>query len=247
MGLICVVGRGHSGTRVISHTLMASGVHMGGTVNESGDLVPPDALYSACRLFGRHVRWDGNIAWRFDEALAAEPPQEFVDLVHEYLDSVLTSTSPRRGWKLPETTLILPWIVRLFPDARFVHWVRNPRDSIVNRHVTDSLWWFGVPCGRPGDVRLRRALSWKYHHDIVAATPAPANWHRVRLEDFVLDQRTTLDSLEAYLGLELATAVVRPDAVDRWRTDPGVTWFDFFEPAMRELGYESSIPARAVS
>ena len=39
--LITVIGRGHSGTRAMSHTLSASGVFMGAPLNVSGDLVPP--------------------------------------------------------------------------------------------------------------------------------------------------------------------------------------------------------------
>ena len=35
--MITIIGRGHGGTRAISHTLMASGVFMGATINESGD------------------------------------------------------------------------------------------------------------------------------------------------------------------------------------------------------------------
>ena len=34
---ITIIGRGHSGTRAITHTLYASGVFMGSTLNRSGD------------------------------------------------------------------------------------------------------------------------------------------------------------------------------------------------------------------
>ena len=40
--MIIVIGRGHSGTRAIWHTLYASGVYMGKILNRSGDKVPPD-------------------------------------------------------------------------------------------------------------------------------------------------------------------------------------------------------------
>ena len=41
MSLITIIGRGHSGTRAMSHTLYASGVYMGRTLNRVGDKVPP--------------------------------------------------------------------------------------------------------------------------------------------------------------------------------------------------------------
>jgi hypothetical protein len=42
--MVTVIGRGHSGTRAMSHTLSASGVYMGATLNRSGDLIPPEAM-----------------------------------------------------------------------------------------------------------------------------------------------------------------------------------------------------------
>jgi hypothetical protein len=36
----------------------------------------------------------------------------------------------------------------------------------------------------------------------------------------------------------LGQIIVRPEAVNRWKTDTGVNYFDFFEPAMREYNYE---------
>ena len=53
--LVTVIGRGHSGTRAMSHTLSASGVYMGDQLNGSGDLLPPEAMYAACRIIARHV------------------------------------------------------------------------------------------------------------------------------------------------------------------------------------------------
>ena len=38
MSLITIIGRGHGGTRAISHTLMVSNVFMGEPLNRSGDL-----------------------------------------------------------------------------------------------------------------------------------------------------------------------------------------------------------------
>ena len=65
MGLVTIIGRGHSGTRAISHTLTASGVYMGEPLNVSGDLLPPDAMYEACRVMARHVVHLGGMRWDF--------------------------------------------------------------------------------------------------------------------------------------------------------------------------------------
>ena len=238
MSLVTVIGRGHSGTRAISHTLYASGVHMGRLLNRSGDLMPPAKMYDACRVAAKYVEWKGGLEWDFSGLINADIPPEFSDLLDDFLDSVLTEKTQRRGWKIPETTLVYPWIVRRFPDARYIFWVRNPRDCILGQHGTDDMRRFGIDYPLTDDLRLRRATSWKYQYDLVRACPKPRNWLEVRFEDFVLDQEATLQRLEAWLGYPLARIIVRPEAVNRWQHDDGVNYFDFLEPAMRDFGYE---------
>jgi hypothetical protein len=243
--VITIIGRGHSGTRAISHTLYASGVYMGRHLNPSGDLVPPEAMYEACRVFAKHVKWNGDLSWDFTEVLRMGTPEEFTRLLNLYLESVIdneVAVEPK-GWKIPETTLVYPWIMRLFPDMHYIFWIRNPRDCILGHHITDDLRSFGIEYPATANERERRAISWKYQYDLVRATPKPKKWLEVRFEDFVLEQETTLERLEEFLGIPLARIIVRPETLNRWKTDTGQNYFDFFEPAMREYGYE--IPQKA--
>jgi hypothetical protein len=239
MSLITIIGRGHSGTRAISHTLYTSNVYMGSMLNPSGDLLPPQAMYEACRVAAKYVKWKGgdSLEWDFSALNTMDIPVEFTDLLNEYLKSVLGDTSEHRGWKIPETTLVYPFIVRLFPEMKYIFWIRNPRDCILGRHLTDDLLDFGIPYPKTDDVRLRRAISWKYQYDLVKATPKPKHWLEVRFEDFVRDQETTLKRLENFLGIPLARIIVRPDSIERYKEDNGVNYFDFFAPAMTEYGY----------
>ncbi len=226
--MITVIGRGHSGTRAMSHTLYASGVDMGGTINPSGDLVPAHDLYEACALMARHVVHHGSLNWDFSALHTMPIDPAFTRLVESYLASVLSSKQPHKGWKLPETTLILPWIVRLFPDIHYIYWVRDPRDSILGQHLTDDLDRFGIPHDPTDDVFARRAISWQYQYEIMRSTPAPARRIDVRFEDFVLKQPETLARLQEFLGIPLAKIIVRKDAVGRWRSAPNDSHFDFF-------------------
>jgi hypothetical protein len=237
MSLITVIGRGHSGTRAISHTLYTSGVFMGNTLNHSGDKVPPQKLYDACRVMAKCVTWKGGLEWDFDALHSMDIDPEFEQLIGEYLEDVLKDGSSHKGWKLPETTLIYPWIVRMFPDIKYIHWIRDPRDSIIGGHKTDDLADFGVEYERTDDIRRRRAISWKYQYELMKATPKPREWMLVRFEDFVLKQEEELVKLEAFLGFELGRIVVRRDSIGRWRTDGEQYMFDFFVGAMEENGY----------
>lgn len=260
MSMITVIGRGHGGTRVMSQTLTASGVFMGEPLNRSGDLLPPAALYEACRVLGGFVAWRGGLDWDFSALHTVPIPDQFTQLINQYLKRVLAAKDEHKGWKIPETTLVFPWIVRMFPDCKYIHWVRNPRDNILAKHLTDDLGLFGIPHPDAGQLlterypelsqgvdtpkarealisRLRGAVSWYYQHAIVAATPRPANWLVVRFEDFVNQQEETLARLEAYLGFPLGRVIVRREPVGRHDRAEGPSYFDFLEDGMRQFGY----------
>lgn len=235
--MITVIGRGHSGTRAMSHTLSESGVFMGVQLNKSGDLIPAERMYDACRVFARHVSYEGDLAWDFSRVLEMDTDPAFEELVHSYLKSVLASPSELRGWKLPETILVFPWIQRLFPDAYYIYWIRDPRDCILGRHLTDDLADFGVHYDRTDDLLLRRAVSWKYQSEIYRASPKPRRLIEIRFEDFVLDQERTLERLESFLGMPLARIPVRSDSVGRWRTSEEKTHFPMLQKEMEQYNY----------
>ena len=238
MGLITIIGRGHSGTRAVSHTLSASGVFMGEPLNQSGDLLPPEDMYEACRVFAKYVKWKGGLEWDWSEVFSSEIDPAFSKLINNYLKSPLSNLGEYKGWKIPETTLVFPWIIRMFPDIKYIFWVRNPRDCILGAHLTDDLCDFGISYEPTDDIRLRRAISWIYQYKLVKATPKPKHWIELRFEDFILNQEGTLKRLEDFLGIPLTRIPVRTDSVGRYKLDEGKNYSEFFEPAMKEYGYE---------
>ena len=238
MELITIIGRGHSGTRAVSHTLSASGVFMGEPLNKSGDLLPPEDMYEACRVLAKYVKWQGGLNWDWSELHTMEIDPKFSELIENYLVSPLNHSSEYKGWKIPETTLAFPWIYRMFPEIKYIFWVRNPRDCILGGHITDDLRDFGVEYEPTDDERLRRAISWIYQYKLVKSTPKPKHWIELRFEDFILDQDKTLSRLEDFLGIPLAKIPVRPESVGRYIQDDGQNYYDFFGPAMNEYGYE---------
>jgi hypothetical protein len=238
MTKVTIIGRGHSGTRAISHTLSSSGFFMGEPLNRSGDLLPPQDMYAACRVLARYVQWNGDLTWNWDDLHTREIPEEFTRLIHAYLVTVEESASDLKGWKIPETTLVFPWIVRLFPEIKYIFWIRNPRDCILGGHITDHLTDFGISYPVSDDERLNRAISWKYQYDLVQSMPKPKHWIEVRFEDFVQNQDESLARLEDFLEVKLARIPVQPETVGRWKLDQGTTYYDFLEPAMTQYGYE---------
>lgn len=212
---------------------------MGARTNRAGDMIPPNDLYAACEVIAKHVKYLGNYRWDFEALNTMKIDPAFEALIYAYLDNVLNNDSEAKGWKLPETTLIYPWIVRMFPDIRYIYWVRDPRDSILSNHITDDLKRFCVPYDAVDDIRERRAISWKYQTEIVKATPKPKHIVSVRFEDFVLKQDETLKKLEDYLGIPLAKIPVRPESVGRWKNDNEKHDFECFQSEMKTFGYKS--------
>lgn len=235
--LVTVIGRGHSGTRAMSQTLSDSGVYMGEPLNKSWDLIPPQAMYEACREFAKYVNYRGGLDWDFSKVMAMDPTPRFRALIEEFLHSVLESKAERKGWKIPETTLVYPWILKMFPDAYYIHWIRDPRDGILAYHMTDDLNDFGIDYDKTDDIRRNRAISWKYQRELTEATPSPAHRLDLRFEDMVFEQDATLAKLEKFLGFPMARIPMRPESVGRWKTAEGQYMFDFFESDLRLHGY----------
>ena len=161
MNMVTVIGRGHSGTRATSHILTASGVFMGDPFNRSGDLLPPQEMYEVFWVMSRYVTCLGNLKWDFSKLYTDSIDPAFTRLIESYLSSVLESDAPYRGWEIPETTLVYPWIVRMFPEIHYIYWVRDPGGGIRESHKTDY-------------VCEQREISWRYQHEIVNCTPEPA-------------------------------------------------------------------------
>lgn len=234
--MIIVIGRGHSGTRVIGQTLAESGVYMG-KQNESYDTIPPDNIYLACRIFGDYVNYVGDNQWDFSKAVNTDVDEDFYRLVSEY-------TQGLQGWKLPETTLIFPWIVKMFPNAHYIYWVRDPRDSILKPYTRYSLRNFGVPYdwhkvrGEHNEA-YRRALSCKYYHDIICDTPRPKNFHVIRFEEFIEDQETELKILSKFLNINLKVVPLKSGRVGQWKQYENNDEFNhIFERVMKDNNYE---------
>lgn len=236
--LVTVIGRGHSGTRAISNTLSDSGIYMGAPLNKSWDLIPPEKMYEACRIFGSYVEYKGDLNWDFSRVLSMQPDKEFVRLIEEYLGSVLSSDAENKGWKIPETTLCYPWILKMFPEIYCIHWVRDPRDCILGSHVTDDLREFNIDYTLTDDPREMRAISWKYQRELMKATPEPEKLIKIRFEDMVFEQDKTLKRLEDFLGMPMAKIPMRTDSVGRYKTAEGKYMFDFFAEDIKEFGYE---------
>jgi hypothetical protein len=194
--LVVVVGCGRSGTTWLERMLMAApqaggvdgaesfvfeqGSPLWQHLEEMAPLVTRERLVCALRAFYDTV---------FAEALAAHTPAAtmFVE-------------------KTPLHSLILPQLGAVYPDASYVHVVRDGRD--VARSISE-VSFFGIP--DPGDAaRLwRRVLV-----EVRAASRDLSRYRDVRYEDLLADPVEQVGALLRWLGLEVDDSV-RAELVSR--------------------------------
>ncbi len=195
------------------------------------DLAVPDEVSFVIRLarphYARHYGWPrrydadagaalitANASWRRwglppDEsraALADPPPASFPDAVRRaYAAWAAHEGKPRYADKTPMHVLHLPRLARMFPEARFVHLVRDGRDVALSytsvawgpATVTDAalLWRRRVSAGRRAGRRL-----------------GPDRYREVRYEDLVAEPERVVRDLCGFLDLAWDDALLRyPD------------------------------------
>jgi len=237
---VVIFNKSHSGSRLLASLVEASGCFMGNDRNESQDGLHVFELvqYVVEKYYPDFSRlWHGE--GREDTALARLA-------VSVFRDHLAGFHGRSWGWKLCETTYILPLVDRLFPQARYLHLVRDGRDVAFSNHrPPDSPFWQKIYADA---VRLRRWRGLWYGRMArlgYALDPVLYNaqhWvnsvsvgrhfgamlgHRcleVRYEDLCLDfepqARRILDFIEApaaQAAIDAVSPTVRRDAVGKYR------------------------------
>ncbi len=130
-----VFNKSHSGSRLVTCLLQAAGVFMGSELNESGDAV---ALLPTVERAVEQFYPDYGPLWR-DPVVGSDLAQ----IAAAGLAAHLTGRGDMPwGWKLCETVYALPLVNYLFPDARYIHLIRDGRDVAFSDHVApkDPFW-----------------------------------------------------------------------------------------------------------
>lgn len=128
---IILMGRGHSGTRVLAWICEHLGIRLGTQAGK--DTADPGDL--------RFTRTIKKIAVR---NLGQVDPKTVRDRdLRRFTRALVRYHAGLRpdglwGWKFPETYLIAPLVHRAVPQARYLHLVRDGRDLAFKRHLTDD-------------------------------------------------------------------------------------------------------------
>lgn len=209
MSPVVLLGRGHSGTRVLAWMCVHLGVKLGtSSPHVEGD--PDDVTFTnKIKALAAH-----NLDVTSPAQVREPALRRFKAAVSKYYAG-LGNPSGMWGWKFPETYLIGPYVARTFPRARYLHLVRDGRDVAFKRHLTDN------PRHRVGRAlltacnalglsdHLRAAASWAYQVDRFDAfrdhLPASGVFD-IRFEDLCSAPTQSAERLSAFLGAPMTDA-----------------------------------------
>lgn len=276
--LFFVLGRGRSGTTLLSRML---GQHPEVVVAPegffamnlrrrygTGPLAPSrvDAFVRDVLAENRMKTWGlspADLQRRLRSNGGALPYAEVCTRVYEsYAHGTVGKRQARLlGDKNPHYALLVERLLETFPEARFIHLVRDPRDNVLSyRAVPFDL----------GDVRAL-AYRWRAYNTrlLRAQGLAPQRFLRIRYEDLIRGPAPVLAQVSAFLGLPYEAAMLAfhehddgafygkgsawfeklqgpldPDQAEKWRTGLSADEASQVEaicgPLMDWFGYERS-------
>ncbi len=134
---------------------------------------------------------------------------EWLTRIATLFGGVHADYAARRGkarWadKSPRYALVLPFVLRVFPDAQVVHVLRDGRDVAVSHRKRFGYW-----------SALKSTVKWPRYVRAVRATGRtlpPERYHELRYEDLVGDQEATVRALTDFLGEEFEPGMLDLDA-----------------------------------
>jgi tetratricopeptide (TPR) repeat protein len=165
---------------------------------------------------GGEIGWlHARIPWRtpdWPRRVAAAPVAELEALGRGYVDHLATTFPQARRVidKRPDNFLLLGLLKGLFPNARFLHTVRDPRDtalSIYFQQLGDRFAWANDLADIAHYTACHRALMAHWRTLFADAVLD------VQYETLVHDPRPETQRVCAWLGAQWCEAMLRPDAL----------------------------------
>ena len=258
---IVIFNKSHSGSRFLARLVAEAGIFMGAHQNESND------SWDVLKLVEYLVeRYYPDYAPLWDPHNPTD--QKLVDLVRAVFTSHTEGMAPkaRWGWKLCETAYILPVLNFLFPEARYIHLIRDGRDVAFTDHRapnrpfwkkiyfnTDGmLAWRGLKFHRrdyEDRSHIYNALHWANSVTVGRAYGAMLRerYLEVRYEDLCESFESTAASVLRFVGVENASGIIETllptvykNSIGKYRAQPKQKVGEVVElmkPLLISLGY----------
>lgn len=206
---LVIGGAGGSGTRVVARIVRLGGRYMGNDRNGSEDTMPV-----------------ARFEWRWGlDYLESGPSDAMVQQLEAAVDEHLAERPDAApwGWKHPHSYLLLPFLLKRFPQMRFIHVIRDGRDIAFSRNQQQAER-YGELLGRPDEPLTLRSAAWWAWANVWASRNGKALGHNyllVRLEDLCAEPDTWTRRIVEFSGGDdsgaLAAEVKQSDSVGSWR------------------------------
>src|SRR5213079_3076267 len=139
------------------------------------------------------------------EVLDAIPPERLAAQRERYVAYMAAALNQSIGERVhldknPPFTLLIPAILRLFPEMKLLIALRDPRDVVLSCFMqylplnTNSVWYLSLE-----EAAERYSIdmgAWRRLREVI-----PPNWLEVRYEDLVADLPTQARRALDFLGL----------------------------------------------
>jgi protein-tyrosine sulfotransferase len=165
-------------------------------------------------------QWKSNLAPVY-QTVANLPDRErslarLIDEVYKGYGSQNFPNALMWGDQSPIYTFFLPYITKIFPNAKYIHLLRDGRDAVASFVEKDGQDFFmeGIYRWKESVKRARRLQN----------QLGPKNFLEIRYEDLVTETEATLRIISQFLGLEYKAKML-----DYWKLDSTVEskYYDF--------------------
>ena len=133
------------------------------------------------------------LARPMDRSQILESCREFLDEL--YTIPIKHDSAKRWCDDTPSNWLYCDFLYELYPDMRFIHMIRDPRDVVAS--YVKQVW-------APADPRAIVSMfksQYADYEDVKRTIPAE-NIKEIRIEDIAIEGPRVMDELSAFLGLE---------------------------------------------
>ncbi|MEM8696342.1 MAG: sulfotransferase [Pseudomonadota bacterium] len=154
------------------------------------------------------------------------------------------------GWKEPNTHIVLPRLLKLWPDLKYIHVMRNGLDMAYSRNQRQARFWGraeSAPGAKIGPEESLRFWCRAHAHIVELAAEFPGSIEIVRLEDVCDSPETSIGRMAMHAGLSvssgdigrLARLVERPESIGRFR-DHDLSGFAAADlKFVRQMGFDT--------
>jgi sulfotransferase family protein len=253
---VVVFCKSHSGSRLLVDMLSRAGVFMGAHASGSGDSwdLAPLIRYLVTRY---HPNYAAVLAG--EDALL---PDMIKAGFARHLEGYDPQSQRPWGWKICETTYVILVVRALFPQARYIHLLRDGRDIAFSNHIgpVDAFWrkiyfgradiesWRGMALDGPGYRRrphLFNAQHWLSSASLGhrAALELGPQCLELRYEELIQDPGASMARLLTFLELgdrAIDLPPIHMTSMGRFRREPKRKLREvlaLITPLQRELGY----------